>query len=167
MSPRITVRRILAAVAEAAEADQGLIASRFRSAELVEMRAAVVLIAREAQFSLPQIGRVLGRDHTTVLHALQAIERGRWAADRIARIGALAERARAILRRPPPVARRREAVRPLPATAPAAPAPVAPAPMAPAPAAWPGPRPLDPGIGRKWETPQGYVARDGAIVLRP
>jgi hypothetical protein len=159
MSPRITVRRILAAVAEAAEAEQWLIASRLRSAELVEMRAAVVLIAREAQFSLPQIGRVLGRDHTTVLHALQAIDRGRWSSDRIARIGALAERARAILRRPPPVVRRREAARPVPAPVPAAPASV--------PAAWSGPRPLDPGIGRKWETPQGYVGRDGAIVLRP
>jgi hypothetical protein len=49
--------------------------SRDRSFRLVHIRRAAMRAAREeTEASLPQIGRVLDRDHTTVLSALRTLE---------------------------------------------------------------------------------------------
>lgn len=43
-----------------------------RSRDLVWIRWAIALVAREQGRSLPQIGGCLNRDHTTILHGLRA-----------------------------------------------------------------------------------------------
>lgn len=52
-----------------------LLTGRSRSAMAVLHRQAAMAAARMAGASLPAIGRVLGRDHTTVLHGVRAHER--------------------------------------------------------------------------------------------
>jgi chromosomal replication initiation ATPase DnaA len=42
-----------------------------RAAELVAVRQRVIHRLRVAGYSLPEIGRVINRDHTTVLHHLE------------------------------------------------------------------------------------------------
>lgn len=49
-----------------------------RTSKLVTARRAFIKIARDQKkFSLPQIGRAIKRDHTTVLHHLRMVERGK------------------------------------------------------------------------------------------
>ncbi len=43
-----------------------------RSRDLVWIRWAIALVAREHGRSLPQIGEALNRDHTTILHGIRA-----------------------------------------------------------------------------------------------
>ena len=48
-----------------------------RTKEFVRVRQAVMWEARRQGYSLPQIGRALNRDHTTVIHGLRQVERRR------------------------------------------------------------------------------------------
>jgi hypothetical protein len=53
----------------------GVLRSPSRSPRLVRARWAAMAAARsETDASLPQIGRILNRDHTTVLHGLRRME---------------------------------------------------------------------------------------------
>ncbi len=51
------------------------ILSRNRSRHVVEARQALAWSLRESGWSLESIGAFLDRDHTTIIHALKAVER--------------------------------------------------------------------------------------------
>jgi len=61
---------VVAAVAGAFHQGAREILSPSRRRGVVAARTAVAMILREAGYSLPQIGRVLKRDHTTIMHCL-------------------------------------------------------------------------------------------------
>lgn len=65
-------RVVLSAVAEAADIPLKVMRGRRRERRFVLARWAVMHVLAESQWSLPQIGRLLARDHTTVLHGLRA-----------------------------------------------------------------------------------------------
>jgi len=73
-APLLRVGDIVAASARAFGMSQLAVVGEGRHREAVRARRVVCVLAREAGWSLPHIGRVLRRDHTTVLHHL------RWAA---------------------------------------------------------------------------------------
>lgn len=86
---RITVREIVAAVAAVSGMPANDITGRRCFARLVLARWAAMRIARESGRSLSQIGRVVRRDHTTVINGLRESrqisnrrpEHARWLAD--------------------------------------------------------------------------------------
>lgn len=68
-SPRVTIRQIIDEVCTETGHDPRAILSPSRCADDVRVRDAVCFIARRHGFSLNQIGRVLNRDHTTIMDA--------------------------------------------------------------------------------------------------
>lgn len=72
--------RVLHAAAAATEIPAEHIAGEARTQTVCAVRAAVALVLRDAGWSLPRIGRLLGgRNHTTILHLLRGRERWlRW-----------------------------------------------------------------------------------------
>lgn len=69
---RLTTREIARTVAAIAGERTDELVSRNRACRLVTLRWVVMRLARAEGRSLHQIGRALGRDHTTVLHGLRA-----------------------------------------------------------------------------------------------
>lgn len=66
--------RVVSRVAREAGLSLSEIRSRSRRRDLVDTRQAAALAARrETAASLPQIGRILNRDHSTVLHGLRQL----------------------------------------------------------------------------------------------
>ncbi|MBW3663552.1 MAG: hypothetical protein KY469_10670 [Actinobacteria bacterium] len=63
--------RILQAVAGAAGLDPSAVTQDDRSVRVTAVRRRVAVECRDAGLTLSQIGEVLDRDHTTVLHALR------------------------------------------------------------------------------------------------
>jgi hypothetical protein len=69
LPPPVQVRDIVAAVAEAFETSSVELLSERRQRALCQPRAAAMGLARELTLhSLPALGRLLHRDHTTVMH---------------------------------------------------------------------------------------------------
>lgn len=74
-APRIPGRLFVAAAAVAGRTTEDAILSRRRGYPLVRWRHAGMTLATErTRLSLPQIGRIFSRDHTTVLHARDAVD---------------------------------------------------------------------------------------------
>jgi len=91
----VTVRRIVQIVAEVFGQDAQMMLSPRRWKPLAMARqCAMALAAKHSARSLAEIGRRLDRDHTTVMHGVQAHEQ-RLRTD--ARYAALARRAEAII----------------------------------------------------------------------
>jgi len=69
----ISVRSIIAQVEREHGLSEGSIVSPTRKTAVIKARFEAIARAREARpdLSLPQLGRIFGRDHTTVLHALR------------------------------------------------------------------------------------------------
>lgn len=89
-APRRSVRAIAADVSDKTGIPLALILDHSRRAEIVRARWLVWAIARGQGFSLPQIARATGHNHTSVLHALRRMEAARAAlkaADMTDRIG--------------------------------------------------------------------------------
>jgi len=63
--------RIIAEVAEECGISPATILGRDKTAPIARARQIVMFEARKAGFSLTQIGRVLGRDHTTILAGIR------------------------------------------------------------------------------------------------
>jgi chromosomal replication initiator protein len=82
-SPRFgAMAEILEAVARVYGLGTAAIIGRSRSKSIAEARMVVCLVARRCtRLSLPEIGRAVGRDHTTVMSAVKSAER-KCAADR-------------------------------------------------------------------------------------
>lgn len=72
MADRIRMRDIARAVAQQNEITLDDILGASRQRAFAWPRQTVMLLASEAGFSNPQIGRFLGRDHTTVLSGVRA-----------------------------------------------------------------------------------------------
>jgi chromosomal replication initiation ATPase DnaA len=68
---RCTVLKIVDAVSEAAGIPARHILSQKRTAAVARARQIVMYEARQAGLSYPQIGMVLGRDHTSVMHGVK------------------------------------------------------------------------------------------------
>ena len=72
---RVTVERVEALVCEALDVPTGLLVSERRNARLVFARqVSMYLMRNRIGLALAAIGERYGRDHTTVLHAVRAIE---------------------------------------------------------------------------------------------
>lgn len=71
------VRQIASQVAEATDVPFKAIMGVRRDARTVQARQLVMYIARREGLSLQRIGRVMNRDHTTVLHGIRAEEQRR------------------------------------------------------------------------------------------
>jgi hypothetical protein len=71
-TPKAQVRKVIEAVCERHEVAYTAVMSRSRFADIVAARhEAIVAVATAFPWmSLPKIGRVFGRDHTSILHAL-------------------------------------------------------------------------------------------------
>ena len=66
--------RIILMVSEKYGVSQQLIMSRRRDADIAWARSmAMYLIKRKTQFTLNQIGRAFGRDHTNVIKVMQTV----------------------------------------------------------------------------------------------
>jgi len=52
-----------------------LIASRDRSPDTIECRTVIYVCLRDRGYRISEIGRAFGRDHSTVLHALNSVKR--------------------------------------------------------------------------------------------
>jgi chromosomal replication initiation ATPase DnaA len=80
-----TSRRRMFHLAARIAAHYGLTVDDFRSPirrrPIAWPRQEFMLAAHEAGFSMPQIGRFLGRDHTTILHGIRAARKRRQAAE--------------------------------------------------------------------------------------
>ena len=72
---RCTVRSILDLVSARFSISLSEITGPSRRAELVEPRHVAMYLARLEGHSLPKIGRIVRRDHTTVLHGAEKIKR--------------------------------------------------------------------------------------------
>ncbi len=72
---RTSIRDIQSMVA----ADSGISVERMTSSRrdkpVVNARHAAMWLAREANYTLNDIGRAFGRDHTTVMHGVRRIDR--------------------------------------------------------------------------------------------
>lgn len=86
VAPRRSVRAIAAEVSEQTGIPLASILAHGRRAEVVRARWLVWAIARGQGFSLPQIARATGHNHTSVLHALRRMEAALTDADMIDRI---------------------------------------------------------------------------------
>lgn len=72
---RISIAQIISAVAEAFNMEPDEITGKKRAARINHARQIAMFLAREmTEASLPQIGDVFGRSHTTVLHGCNKIE---------------------------------------------------------------------------------------------
>ena len=71
ITSRATVRQIAQQVCEVTGANYAAIMGPNRAAHLCRVREVIYYIATREGFSLPQIGRVFGRDHTTILSGLR------------------------------------------------------------------------------------------------
>ena len=82
-SPRFgAMAEIVEAVATVYGVSTAAIIGRCRSKSIAEARQVACLIARRCtRLSLPEIGRAVGCDHTTVMHGIKAAEQ-KCAADR-------------------------------------------------------------------------------------
>lgn len=76
---RALVADIITLAAEMAAIDRKVLTGRSRYRRVVRVRQACMLLARENNHSYPTIGRMFGRDHSTVIHGCEV------AADTIAR----------------------------------------------------------------------------------
>ena len=74
---RSTVLKIVDAVAEATGIPAKHILSKSRTAPVARARQIVMYEARKAGLSYPQIGRALGRDHSTVVMGVRTEEKRR------------------------------------------------------------------------------------------
>ncbi|MBF0248177.1 MAG: hypothetical protein HQL36_08930 [Alphaproteobacteria bacterium] len=79
-APNVTVSAVLRAVCEVFETHPGVVVGRSRRREHVTPRQVAIWIARHCvringrPISLPALGRAFGRDHTTVLSAIQRVD---------------------------------------------------------------------------------------------
>ena len=76
-APDVTVREIMSAVAEAQGVTREAIRDHGRAAPLAEARHMAAWLARRLRpdMSYPQIGKAMGgRDHTTVMNSVRAVE---------------------------------------------------------------------------------------------
>lgn len=72
---QVTVPKIVEAVAEAFNLKADMLTGKKRTARINQARQIAMFLAREmTEASLPQIGDVFGRSHTTVLHGCNKIE---------------------------------------------------------------------------------------------
>lgn len=71
---RARVTDIITLAAKLSFTDVRVITGRDRSRPVVRIRQAVCKVAREHGHSLPFIGRMLGRDHTTIMHACNVVD---------------------------------------------------------------------------------------------
>jgi len=75
---RITQDKILAAVAKKYGVEQADILGRHKKQEIAQARHVCIYILRTlTDMSLPSIGKIFGRDHTTVLHSYETIAQKR------------------------------------------------------------------------------------------
>ncbi len=74
---RSTVLKIVDAVSEATGIPSKHILSKIRTAPVARARQIVMYEARKAGLSYPQIGRALGRDHSTVVVGVRTEEKRR------------------------------------------------------------------------------------------
>ena len=71
----VTVEQILAAAARATAIPVEIIVSDGRARRLVVLRQAIMFLARTyANASFPQIGRAMGRDHSTIHHGVAMVK---------------------------------------------------------------------------------------------
>ena len=70
---RYTGREIIARVAKLHDVDPDDITGPSRHAELCEARFCIMRELRDKGWSTPRIGRLLNRDHSTVVHGLRRI----------------------------------------------------------------------------------------------
>jgi len=68
---RPTTSQVLVAVARAHDLPLARLLSPQRDRAVMLARQAAMTLLREAGLSLPEIGRALGRDHSTVCHGLE------------------------------------------------------------------------------------------------
>jgi len=70
----LCARKIVKAVSAAYEVRTAELYGPLRTARLVRPRqVAMYLIRRQTKLSLPQIGMILNRDHTTVIHGIKRV----------------------------------------------------------------------------------------------
>lgn len=70
---RASMHAIVAAVSERTGVSQRDILGTSRVRPIAKARQAAMALCREQGFSLPQIGQVFRRDHTTILHACRVM----------------------------------------------------------------------------------------------
>jgi chromosomal replication initiation ATPase DnaA len=75
--PRAEIDAIIDLVARRHGMSIDVLRGKSRSAPLVRIRQLAMSEARDAGYSLPEIGRALNRDHTTVLHGIRRHRRKR------------------------------------------------------------------------------------------
>ena len=74
-SPQMTVEHVIAQVCKKYGLSEEDIKGRKKTKEIAMARHICIYIIRKlTDLSLPAIGRILGRDHTTVMSSLQVIE---------------------------------------------------------------------------------------------
>ena len=72
----VTIEKIFAAVSRRYNVPIDDIKSKKRNAEIAQARhVAAYLVWKITEISLPHIGKIFGRDHTTVLHSLDQVEK--------------------------------------------------------------------------------------------
>lgn len=67
----LTAEPIIAAICQMAGLSQREVLSRSRKPNLVSVRGRIAIALRGQGMSYPAIGRALGRDHSTVMHAIR------------------------------------------------------------------------------------------------
>jgi len=79
----VTPERVIGKVSAYYNVDAGLIAGKGRTKPVMLARqVAMYIMCKVMGLATTQVGRIMGRDHSTVCYALQSIE-GRMAADQI------------------------------------------------------------------------------------
>lgn len=85
---KLRMRDIITHAAEVTEVSRENILGKSRVKKLAQIRHAICLVCREQGYSFTQIGAVMGRDHTTIVHsakvARDAITRNKDFADLVA-----------------------------------------------------------------------------------
>lgn len=69
---RELVSYIIDAAVDVSQVPRSAITSDMRDKDLILLRHAICVVARKHNCTYPQIGRVLKRDHTSVMHAIEA-----------------------------------------------------------------------------------------------
>lgn len=69
--PKFTISSIVDAICDLYNVNKNHLIGRVRTADIVVYRAVIVAISRENGKSFTQIGRILGRDHSSVIHLHQ------------------------------------------------------------------------------------------------
>lgn len=93
------MEQALAVAAERSGLTVAQITGGRKSSEIAKVRQCVMYATQRAGLSLPQIGRALNRDHTTVLHGVRKVRRARGAGEGWADLSDTLERAVAGLAR--------------------------------------------------------------------